>query len=143
MRSSRNSLQAVSLRAVEAEIPCTCGKVPHSGHCDVMTAAYSDSFRQAKIAERRRAASEPKPILRVFDVHLTLTIDTTSDRGRDADEGLLEEAITQMVDEEIAGHTAGGTRCGLRFYDAWTADARFVEDKPREDQAPTSRKARK
>jgi hypothetical protein len=71
-----------------------------------------------------------RPILRVMDVHLTITIKTSADADKRTDEAALEEAITQLVDEEIAAHDGGGTRCGVSFHDLeLTADVRFVEDR--------------
>jgi hypothetical protein len=74
-------------------------------------------------------AAGSRPVHRVFDVHLTLTIESTADRDRAADELQLEEALMQMLDSEVFDHEhAGATRCGVAFHDAESADARFVEE---------------
>lgn len=49
---------------------------------------------------------------RSFKVTIWLEVDG------DATEELVEEAVTSLLDEEIFSMKDGGTRCGVRFYDA-------------------------
>lgn len=47
-----------------------------------------------------------------YVVSFTLEIE-----GQEPEEA-VDEAITAVVDEELSAHSNGGTRCGVRFYDA-------------------------
>jgi hypothetical protein len=62
-----------------------------------------------------------------YDVTFTLTVEKVDDGDPRDDELLVEEAVTALVDEELAAHVGGGTRCGAKFVDATIFETRFVD----------------
>jgi hypothetical protein len=104
------------------------GSMPRYSPCNLDSPSVDVLSEQKKndVHELREyKAPEPHAVVRTYDVHMTIRVKSTSDVDTSAEELLLEEAMTSLLDEEVLG---GGTRCGLEFHDAESADARFVEE---------------
>lgn len=68
-----------------------------------------------------------------FELEVNIPLDKESPRPSaravaESQEGIVEEAVTTLIDEELAGHGDGlGTRCGLSFHDATMFSAKLIE----------------
>lgn len=70
----------------------------------------------------------------IYKVTFNLEVDITDEAAHRHDAGLDEgnemivgEAVEAVLDEELATHRDGGTRCGLRFGDVTSVEAKFDE----------------
>jgi hypothetical protein len=76
-------------------------------------------------------AKKPRAIYKVtFNLEVELTPEEARRHEEGLDEGnelIVEEAVEAVLDEELATHRDGGTRCGLHFGDVTSVQAVFDE----------------
>jgi hypothetical protein len=63
-----------------------------------------------------------------YELRVVVEVEIEGDGDLRNDESFVEEALTELVDEEIGLHRDGDRRCGLKFTDALDFRVSFLEE---------------